>query len=182
MEFYWQVKSEVIESNVSHCDWSATIPTRFALEIKTRKSATLITWATARPQNYSCSMCPHLNPFQSNVSATRILPSSYLFWAGKRLVNYLSVLHEEKRRTGSDSGVGERKKKTCRTSSDIGAEQENHNVGRGPTLDRKELNVTHSAPTVFHMNFMTNSYYFPEQYYLDCCYNGSALCSVWGRN
>jgi hypothetical protein len=29
--------------------------------------------------------------------------------------------------------------KTCRTSSDIGAEQENHNVGRGPTLDRKGL-------------------------------------------
>jgi hypothetical protein len=29
------------------------------------------------------------NPFQSNFSATRILPSSYLFWAGKRLVGYL---------------------------------------------------------------------------------------------
>jgi hypothetical protein len=48
-----------------------------------------------------------INPFQSNFSATRILPSSYLFWAGKRLVDYLSVLHEEKRRTGSDSGAGE---------------------------------------------------------------------------
>jgi hypothetical protein len=47
--------------------------------------------------------------------------------------------YEEKRRTGSDSGAGERNKKTCRTSSDIGAEQENHNVGRGPTLDRKGL-------------------------------------------
>jgi hypothetical protein len=32
------------------------------------------------------------------------------------------------------------KKKTCRTSSDVGVEQENHNVGRGPTLDRKGLN------------------------------------------
>jgi hypothetical protein len=32
-----------------------------------------------------------------------------------------------------------RNKKKCRTSSDIGAEQENHNVGRGPTLDRKGL-------------------------------------------
>jgi hypothetical protein len=30
-----------------------------------------------------------INPFQSNFSATRILPSSYLFWAGKRLVGYL---------------------------------------------------------------------------------------------
>jgi hypothetical protein len=56
-------------------------------------------------------------------------------------VDYLSVLREEKRRTGSDSGAGEQtqQKKTCRTSSDIGAEQENHNVGRGPTLDRKGL-------------------------------------------
>jgi hypothetical protein len=26
------------------------------------------------------------NPFQSNFSANRILPSSYLFWAVKRLV------------------------------------------------------------------------------------------------
>jgi len=43
----------------------------------------------------------------------------------------LSVLHEEKHRIGSDSGVGTTK--TCRTPSDIGAEQENHNVGRGPT-------------------------------------------------
>jgi hypothetical protein len=32
-----------------------------------------------------------------------------------------------------------RNKKTCRTSSDIGVEQENHNVGRSPTLDRKGL-------------------------------------------
>jgi kynurenine formamidase len=30
-----------------------------------------------------------INPFQSNSSATRIVPSSYLFWAGKRLVDYL---------------------------------------------------------------------------------------------
>jgi hypothetical protein len=29
------------------------------------------------------------NPFESNFSANRILPSSYLFWAGKRLVDYL---------------------------------------------------------------------------------------------
>jgi hypothetical protein len=30
-----------------------------------------------------------INPFQSKFSATCILPSSYLFWAGKRLVDYL---------------------------------------------------------------------------------------------
>jgi hypothetical protein len=30
-----------------------------------------------------------LNPFQSNFSANRILPGSYLFWAVKRLVDYL---------------------------------------------------------------------------------------------
>jgi hypothetical protein len=58
-------------------------------------------------------------------------------------VDYLSVLHEEKCRTGSDSGAGEQKRqKKCRTSSDIGAEQENHNVGQGPTLDRKGLIYT----------------------------------------
>jgi hypothetical protein len=31
----------------------------------------------------------YVNPFQSNFSANRILPSSYMFWAGKRLVDYL---------------------------------------------------------------------------------------------
>jgi hypothetical protein len=29
------------------------------------------------------------NPFQSNFSANRILPSSYLFWSGERLLDYL---------------------------------------------------------------------------------------------
>jgi hypothetical protein len=43
-----------------------------------------------------------------------------------------SVLHKKKRRTGSDSGRTNAKK-PCRTSSDIGAEQENHTVGRGST-------------------------------------------------
>jgi hypothetical protein len=46
-----------------------------------------------------------------------------------------SVLHEEKRRTGSDSGRTQQK--PCRASSDIGAELENHTVGRCPTQDRK---------------------------------------------
>jgi hypothetical protein len=32
---------------------------------------------------------PKFNPFQFNSSDNRILPSSYLFWAGKRLVDYL---------------------------------------------------------------------------------------------
>jgi len=50
----------------------------------------------------------------------------------------MSVLHEEKRWTGSDSGAGTTK--SCRTSSDIGVEQENPNVGQGPTQDRKGLN------------------------------------------
>jgi len=46
-----------------------------------------------------------------------------------------SVLHEEKCWTGSYSGAGEQiqEKKKCRTSPDIGAEWENHNVGQGPT-------------------------------------------------
>jgi hypothetical protein len=43
----------------------------------------------------SCSMCTgdkakrEVNPFQSNFSANRILPSSYLFWAVKSLVDYV---------------------------------------------------------------------------------------------
>jgi hypothetical protein len=39
-----------------------------------------------------------LNPFQYNISANRILSSSYLFWAGKRLwitCNYPTVLKEK---------------------------------------------------------------------------------------
>ena len=105
------------------------------------------------------SMCYliKINPFQSNFSANCILPSSYIpaifLQAQPRGYNARSpvhikthgrpktervqparpesVLHEEKRRTGSDSRAGATK--TCRTSSDIGAEQENHNVRRGPT-------------------------------------------------
>jgi hypothetical protein len=36
------------------------------------------------------------NPFQFNFSATRILPSSYLFWVGTRLVDYLKLLYSFK--------------------------------------------------------------------------------------
>jgi hypothetical protein len=82
----------------------------------------------------------YFNPFQSNFSATRILPSSYLFWAGKWMVDCLSVLHEEKSRTGSDSGAGEQTQqenvsdvfrhwsgtgKSCRMRSDVGSERVN---------------------------------------------------------
>jgi hypothetical protein len=38
-----------------------------------------------------------VNPFQSNFSATRILSSSYSFWAGKRLVDYLKLSYSFKR-------------------------------------------------------------------------------------
>jgi hypothetical protein len=39
------------------------------------------------------------NPYQSNFSATHILPSSYIFWAGKGwwiTCNYPTVLKEKK--------------------------------------------------------------------------------------
>jgi hypothetical protein len=47
----------------------------------------------------SCSNVRIINPFQSNFSANRILPSSYLFLAVKRLVdscNYPTILKEKK--------------------------------------------------------------------------------------
>jgi hypothetical protein len=37
------------------------------------------------------------NPFQSNFSATRILPSSYLYWVEKMLVDYLRLSYSFKR-------------------------------------------------------------------------------------
>jgi hypothetical protein len=48
---------------------------------------------SVEPSSYATT----INPFQSNFSATRILPSSYLFWAGKRLVDYLSLSYILKR-------------------------------------------------------------------------------------
>jgi hypothetical protein len=39
----------------------------------------------------------NINPFQSNFSATCMLPSSYLFWAGKRLVGSFSLSYTFKR-------------------------------------------------------------------------------------
>jgi hypothetical protein len=116
-----------------------------------------------------------INPFQSIFSANHILPSSYLFIPAIFLQAQLrkynaqspvhnkthrlprnrksttcaiclpkSVLHEDKRRKGSNSGAGATK--TCQTPSDIRAEQENHNVGQGPTQDRKGLTPIHNLP------------------------------------
>jgi hypothetical protein len=61
-----------------------------------------------------------------------------------------------------------RNKKKCRMSSDIGAEQENHNVGRGPTLDRKGLkqdgyHVTLSHEKVSRYNFRNDLLGTPDQ-------------------
>jgi hypothetical protein len=75
------------------------------------------------------------NPFQSNFSATHILPSSYLFWSGKRLVDYLQLSYSFKREKQehkeynlryllAKSVIHEEKRR----------EQQNHNVGRSPTL------------------------------------------------
>jgi hypothetical protein len=54
-----------------------------------------------------------INPFQSNFSAHRILPSSYLFWAVKKLVDYLKLsyrfkrgMHGEKERVQPALSVG----------------------------------------------------------------------------
>jgi len=42
-----------------------------------------------RDEHFGNTNAHAINPFQSNFSANRILPSSYLFWVGKRLVDYL---------------------------------------------------------------------------------------------
>jgi hypothetical protein len=64
----------------------------------TAARATCSTWPGS--DNVSCGSYTviALNPFQSNFSANRILPSCYLFWAAKRLVdycNYPTVLKEK---------------------------------------------------------------------------------------
>jgi hypothetical protein len=75
-----------------------------------------------------------LNHFQSNFSATRILPSCYLFWVERGwwvTCNYPTVLKEKNIN---------RKSTTCAICwlksvlhEEKRREQENHNVGRGPT-------------------------------------------------
>jgi hypothetical protein len=120
------------------------------------KYTVLITGLLSYSKSHSASriICSHeyFNPFQSNFSANRILPSSYIpaiFLQAQRCeynaqspvhikTNGLprnrksttcaicwlkSILHEEKCRTGSDSGAGATK--TCRTSSDVGLERVN---------------------------------------------------------
>jgi hypothetical protein len=42
-----------------------------------------------REKDVGYSVC--FNSFQSNFSAFRLLPSSYLFWAGKRLVRHYDL-------------------------------------------------------------------------------------------
>jgi hypothetical protein len=54
-------------------------------------------------------------------------------------INCLYYIRKSVGQTPTAERENKRNKKKCRTSSDIGAEQENHNVGRGPTLDRKGL-------------------------------------------
>jgi hypothetical protein len=60
-----------------------------------------------------------------------------------------------------------RNEKTCRTSSDIGAEQENY-VGRGPTLDRKRLmfeekyGSCHIVPVACNTDlYVYSTFFFP---------------------
>jgi hypothetical protein len=75
------------------------------------------------------------NPFQSNFSATRLLPSYYLFWTGKGwwiTCNYPTVLKEKNRN---------RKSTICAISwlksvlhEEKRREKENHRIGRSPTL------------------------------------------------
>jgi hypothetical protein len=67
------------------------------------------------------------NPFQSNVSANRTLPTSYLFWAGKRekASDILRQRANKKRKTVSEvfrhwSGTG---KSYCLTSFGVGSER-----------------------------------------------------------
>jgi hypothetical protein len=52
---------------------------------------------TGRREKRRMQLPDSLNPFQSNFSANRILPSSYLFWAVKRLVDYLQLSYSFKR-------------------------------------------------------------------------------------
>ena len=49
--------------------------------------AQILQYQQYQPFPHKCRA--NINPFQSNFSANHILPSSYLMWAGKRLVDYL---------------------------------------------------------------------------------------------
>jgi hypothetical protein len=70
------------------------------------------------------------NRFQSNFSATLILPSSYLFWAGKRLVDYLYLSYRFKREKQKQKEYNLRYlMANVRTTREKRREQENHNAG-----------------------------------------------------
>jgi hypothetical protein len=106
-----------------------------------------------------------LNPFQSNFSANRILPSAYLFWAGKRLVgycNYPIVLKEKNRNRKSTlraicwlkSILHEEKRR----------EQENQNIGRSPILWYITPYISTHPSTLHHTSVHTPLYYTTHQY------------------
>jgi hypothetical protein len=73
------------------------------------------------------------------------LPPAYspaLIYFGLERGWWITCLYYMRKRVGQAPTAereNKRNEKTCRTSSDIGAEQENHNVRRGPTLDQKGL-------------------------------------------
>jgi hypothetical protein len=59
-----------------------------------------------------------INPFQSNFSDNRTLPSSYLFWVVKRLVDYLNyptVLKEENMEKENEYNLRYLMAKVCTT-------------------------------------------------------------------
>jgi len=66
------------------------------------------------------------NPFQSNFSANRILPSSCLLWAGKRLVDYLLAKVRTTRGKVSDRLL----QRSGRTNA------KKQSVGRHPTSEQ----------------------------------------------
>ena len=68
-----------------------------------------------------------IDPFQSDFSANRVLPSSYLLWAGKRLVDYLLA----KVRTTWGKVSDRLLQRSGRTDA-------KKSVGRHPTSERNE--------------------------------------------
>jgi hypothetical protein len=97
-------------------------------------------WPMQSPQVFLHLHTP--KPFQSNFSATRILPALIYFGLERGWwITCPYYIRKSVRQAPTAERENKRNKKMCRTSSDIGAEQENHNVGRGPTLDRKGLSA-----------------------------------------
>jgi hypothetical protein len=69
----------------------------YARSLKNIRMAVLCDYRMLKEEKFTCVgyinfkwfWNESVNPFQSNFSANRIHPSSYLFWAVKRLVDYL---------------------------------------------------------------------------------------------